>query len=215
MSIKAKETVFEAALDEVIRDRLLNTFVSIPGEIVEFNSENQTAKIQITIERKLDGISSPIDILEDVPVVFSRSGGYALTMPVNIGDSCHVIFSDRSLDIWLDTGVIADSGDSRIHALSDGIAYLGLSAFTNSLPAFSSTQVELRTENGDTKLSMNEHGFDMSNSTQSLFDIIEELLTLLARTKAVVLRGSSRGSWDINTQDNFDALLKRFEELKL
>ena len=72
---------------------------AIPGSIIDFDPSNQTATVQIMIKEKAFGEWHTITPLLDVPVVFPRSGGYALTFPVKQGDECLVIFNDMCIDV--------------------------------------------------------------------------------------------------------------------
>lgn len=56
-----------------------------------------------------------------------------LALPVAVGDTGLLIFSDRSLDVWLATGGIVDPGDDRRHALSDAVFVPGLRPFSSPL----------------------------------------------------------------------------------
>jgi hypothetical protein len=62
---------------------------------------------------------------------------------VSPGDPCLLIFSDRSLDSWLDRGGEVDPIDLRRHHLSDAVAILGVRAKPQALPAVDQTVMVL------------------------------------------------------------------------
>ncbi|MFW8450019.1 Gp138 family membrane-puncturing spike protein, partial [Klebsiella pneumoniae] len=64
-------------------------------------------------------VSVNLPLLVDVPVVFPRGGGCTLTFPVKPGDECLVIFADRCIDFWWQSGGIQEPVDERMHDLSD------------------------------------------------------------------------------------------------
>ncbi|HDK0301007.1 TPA: translation initiation factor IF-2, partial [Escherichia coli] len=90
--------------------------VSIPGIIQSFDPEAVTAVIQPAIkgvEHDASGaeVSVNLPLLVDVPVIFPRGGGCTLTFPVKEGDECLVIFADRCIDFWWQSGGIQEPVD--------------------------------------------------------------------------------------------------------
>ncbi len=87
----------------------LNT--AYPATITAFNPEEQTATVKLAIEKFYSGIDTgelfekfDRPEVEDVPVHFPQCQGFALTMPVKVGDSCLVIFAQRGIGHWLYRG---------------------------------------------------------------------------------------------------------------
>ena len=94
--------------------------VALPGVIQSFDPDTVTAVVQPAIryiERDNDGNKATKDypLLVDVPVVFPRGGGCTLTFPVKEGDECLVIFADRCIDFWWQSGGIQEPVDGRMH----------------------------------------------------------------------------------------------------
>lgn len=130
-----------------------NLRVAAPGIILSFDPAEQTVSVQIAIREKRlmeDGSEKWIDIpqLVDVPVVFPRAGGYALTFPVKAGDECLVVFGDACMDAWWQSGGVQNQIDCRRHDLSDGYAILGPWSQPRTIPNYSTDSVQLRTEDG-------------------------------------------------------------------
>ena len=84
---------------------------ALPGNIVSFDPDTQTASIQPAV--KLGSL--PYPILTDVPVF----------MPIPFGDACLVVFSDVDIDRWFETGEASAPNSPRRHSLSDGFAFVG------------------------------------------------------------------------------------------
>lgn len=86
------------------RAAAIKTRVCMPGIIQSFDAAAQTVTVQPALREKMlaDGDESWIDIplLVDVPVVVPRAGGYALTLPIQAGDECLVVFGDMCMDGW-------------------------------------------------------------------------------------------------------------------
>jgi hypothetical protein len=126
--------------------------VAIPGIIVSFDSEKQTARVQVAIREKIrQGTNlswETVPILLDVPILIPRAGGYALTLPVTSGDECLVIFGDCCIDAWWQSGGVQNQVEKRRHDLSDGFAVLGIWSQPHVLSDYATDAAQLRNEDG-------------------------------------------------------------------
>lgn len=129
--------------------------VALPGTVESFDAETVTATIQLGILGLSDGESKALSVLNDVPVLFPRGGGCSLTFPVNKGDECLVIFADRCIDFWWQSGGIQEPVDERMHDLSDAFCIVGPQSQAKKISGISTSAVELRSDDGETKLSLN------------------------------------------------------------
>ncbi|HDG8080743.1 TPA: hypothetical protein PCO51_005470 [Klebsiella pneumoniae] len=134
--------------------------VSIPGIIQSFDPDAVTAVIQPAIkgvEHDASGaeVSVNLPLLVDVPVIFPRGGGCTLTFPVKAGDECLVIFADRCIDFWWQNGGIQEPVDERMHDLSDAFCIVGPQSQAKKIGGISISAVELRSDDGSAKLSLN------------------------------------------------------------
>jgi hypothetical protein len=127
--------------------------VALPGIIQSFNPATVTAEIQPSIQYTHidnDGtvIQKDYPLLVDVPVIFPRGGGCTLTFPVRKGDECLVVFADRCIDFWWQSGDVQKSGDPRMHDLSDGFAIVGPMSQRYKIGNISTSAAQLRTDDG-------------------------------------------------------------------
>ncbi|MCF6662023.1 Gp138 family membrane-puncturing spike protein [Raoultella ornithinolytica] len=127
--------------------------VALPGIIQSFNPDAVTAVVQPAIryiERDNDGnkVTQDYPLLVDVPVVFPRGGGCTLTFPVKAGDECLVIFADRCIDFWWQSGGIQEPVDGRMHDLSDAFCIVGPQSQAKKISGISTTAAQLRTDDG-------------------------------------------------------------------
>ena len=134
--------------------------VSIPGIIQSFDTDAVTAVVQPAIkgsEQDESGaeVSVNLPLLVDVPVVFPRGGGCTLTFPVKEGDECLVIFADRCIDFWWQSGGVQEPVDGRMHDLSDAFCIVGPQSQAKKISGISASAVELRSDDGSAKLSLN------------------------------------------------------------
>ncbi|MDU5475922.1 Gp138 family membrane-puncturing spike protein [Pantoea sp.] len=134
--------------------------VSMPGIIQSFDPHTLTCTVQPALTGQVADTlgnfeSAPLPLLVDVPVVFPRGGGCTLTFPIQEGDECLVVFSDRCIDFWWQNGGVQEPVDPRQHDLSDAFALVGPMSQAQKISAVNMNAVELRSDEGDTKISLN------------------------------------------------------------
>lgn len=127
--------------------------VAMPGIIQSFDAEAVTATIQPAVKasvRQADGsvASVALPLLVDVPVHFQRGGGVTLTFPITEGDECLVIFADRCIDYWWQSGGVQEPVDPRQHHLADAFALVGPQSQAQKISGISTTTAQLRTDDG-------------------------------------------------------------------
>lgn len=149
--VESVRAAIEAALAE--------TWTSLPGIVQSFDPEAMTVTVQPSIRGRIeqpDGsvVSAALPLLVDVPVVFPSGGGFTLTFPIHKGDECLVVFADRCIDSWWQSGGIGEPLEARMHNLSDGFALVGPFSQPEALPDVSASDVQLRTDDGKTYVSI-------------------------------------------------------------
>ena len=104
-----------AERDALKRDFFSSLHCALPGNIISFDADTQTAEIQPAV--KLGSLTYPP--LSGVPVFMP------VPFEVNPGDACLVVFADRDIDSWFETGEAEVPPSGRMHSLSDGFAFVG------------------------------------------------------------------------------------------
>lgn len=126
--------------------------VCVPGIVQSFDAAAQTVTVQPALREKIcpDGNEAWVDLplLVDVPIVVPRAGGYALTLPVQPGDECLVVFGDMCMDGWWQSGGVQNQVECRRHDLSDGFAILGVWSQPRVIPGYSTGSAQLRNNAG-------------------------------------------------------------------
>lgn len=127
--------------------------VALPGTVISFDPNAVTATVQPAIQGyetdatgKKHSISLPV--LVDVPVAFPRGGGCTLTFPVKSGDECELIFNDRCIDFWWQSGGVQEPVSPRQHHIGDAIAFLGPMSQAKKIDGISTSAAQLRTDDG-------------------------------------------------------------------
>lgn len=142
-----------AAVRAEVESTVLDVHTSMPGIIQSFDADKQTAVVKPATQKFFRGKGFvEIRQLVDVPVQFPRGGGFVLTFPVAAGDECLLVFSERSIDHWFETGRVSPPSDTRTHSLSDGFAVVGVSSLPHVVTDFNASAVELRSLNGAAKV---------------------------------------------------------------
>lgn len=173
-----------ASLITILQDReiALNQFlrVAMPGVIQSWDATAQTATIRVAISERLrvtklmqngqgqyavsQNTTQSIPILQDVPICLPRGGGYSVTLPIQPGDECLLIFGDQEIDVWWQAGCPIGGSDNtyqpvnpitqRRHDLSDAFFIPGPWNQTRLIPAYSPTNLEVRNDAGTVKVSL-------------------------------------------------------------
>ena len=114
------------------------------GKIKSFDSLNQTAQVEIPLQRVVkagafDANGLPLDryipypVLVKCPVVFMNGGGAYISFPIQPGDDCIVLFCDRDIDTWWEGGKNMPPNSDRVHDMSDGVVLVGIRNKTNPI----------------------------------------------------------------------------------
>lgn len=151
----------------------------LPGEINNYDVATSKAEVKPLIKKKfLDGDVLDLPVITNVPVVLPRSARGGLTFPLERGDGCLIVFSQRSMERWLATGVDSEPGDTRKFDLNDAICIPGLFSFQTENIASNNSDIELKLgssgitikANGD--IEIGEGSFDklVNEKFQSLFN---------------------------------------------
>lgn len=154
------------------------------GTIQAFDSEKQTAQVSINYKKSYTGPtpgSDPVFVdypaLVDCPVVCLGGGTAALTMPIQKGDTCLVLFNDRSLDTWLTTGLVRELPSQRMHSITDGIVIVGLRSYVGALSDYDETRAVLR--NANAKVAVGSDLIEISNQVTTLAEVLNGLIDVV------------------------------------
>ena len=116
---------------------------------------------------------TPLPLLQQIPLAAYTGGGWNITFPVQPGDEVLVIFSDTSIDAWFQNGappVAAPSPSNKLginvqwpisprrHSIADGICAVMLRSTQRGLQNFSTTDLEIRNDEGTIKIGLSPNG---------------------------------------------------------
>lgn len=153
---------------KIIYQALCDARFAIPCIVQSFDPVKQTITALPAICDKMNVPTNGVPVATDVPVMqpftdlpicIPRAGNVAITLPVQAGDECLVIFSDMCINSWWQNGGANNAQEfKRRHDLSDGIAILGPWSQPNVLQNYNTQAVEMRTEDGTVKLALGPNG---------------------------------------------------------
>lgn len=139
MSNKVAPSPFYDILKQLKSEIFADLRVCLPGSIADLNPVTGTVVVQLGVMQNIQQTNYPKGLdfaypqLIDCPVFTVQGGGVGAVMPVNIGDQCLVIFSDRAIDNWITTGEPNPLPSLRMHSVSDAFVLVGLNTLANPL----------------------------------------------------------------------------------
>jgi phage baseplate assembly protein gpV len=138
-------------------------WTALPCTVVSYDATKKTCVLQPTLQASIQDESGEfhwetLPLLLDCPVFFPQGGGCVLTFPIQPGDEALVIFASRCIDSWWQSGGIQVQAELRMHSLSDGFAFVGISSMPAVPAAMSTTTAQLRTLDGSTYVEVNPAG---------------------------------------------------------
>ena len=106
-----------------------------------------------------------------------------MTFPVVQGDTCLLLFIERSTDLWLTVGGQVSPDDNRKFDLSDAVAIMGLFPFTETSDATNDTDVLLTFAGSSIRIKADGGIVIETSSTvaigSSTVELLQTLITLL------------------------------------
>lgn len=153
------------ALSVWLENRLADVHTVLPGKVVAFYPDSQSADVQPLLRRtiRLPGAEEPKTIeypqVTKAPIVYPRGGGWRITWPLKEGDFVLLVVAERSLDRWLSGGGAAVSpGDPRKHDLSDAVVLAGLAPYEAGIKEIGLEDLVIGREDGSSEIRLKPDG---------------------------------------------------------
>lgn len=134
--LEYQDIPIEAALKEFVintNNQTINT--ALPGIIESYDSTTRKATVTPQIIRKYtDGTELEYKPITGVPVVFFGVNNAGIRLPESEykGQTCLLIFCQRSIDFWLSKNEKTIPGNTNKFDISDAVAIIGLNSFKNT-----------------------------------------------------------------------------------
>lgn len=163
MDIRERFDDPEETIRSAIEQHMARVWTSAPARVVAYDAAKQTVSLQITQKafvRTPDGSvkAMTIPVIQDVRVQFPAGGGQSITFPIAVGDEGMATFTTRSPDGWQQTGQDSAPPDAGVSNLSNAFFQPGLKPDTKVLPNVSTTETQIRSDDGNTKMGISGAG---------------------------------------------------------
>lgn len=208
-------------LDLFKRDLMMSIACHHVGTIQSFDEAKQTAQVTINYKKTYfernarTGLYDPVlvdyPILMDCPCIVLGGGAASLTFPITKGDECLVLFNDRDIDNWFQSGQVGPVATPRLHSLSDGFALVGVRSSGKVLSGYDLTRAVL--QHGTTVVAVGESLVKIANNQHTLNTLIQDLITAI---QAITVTGVTAGPGTSGPPANaatFTTLAAQFGEL--
>jgi hypothetical protein len=193
---KQVEPTLKDAFDLSKRNIFLTMNCHAIGIIQSFNAAKQTASVSIAYVKtqqvlQSDGTYQAVAVnyptLVDAPVICLGGGDWSLTFPIQAGDECVILFNDRDIDNWYQSGQVGPVASSRMHSFSDPLILVGPRSSQNVIESYDTTRAVLA--NGSTMVGVGSSLVKIANATTTLNTLLQNLITAIkniSTTNAVV-----------------------------
>jgi len=151
----AEDVSLEAHLAGVLDDMQEELHTALPGRVVRYDAEAQTADVEPMIRRALRGtdgttVRETMPVIRAVPLCWPRAGGFFVHMPLAAGDFVLLVCCERDLARWRQAGEASDPIDRRHHHLAHAVAIPGVYPRTRQLTDTPSDALVIGREGGAT-----------------------------------------------------------------
>lgn len=209
---------YAQVIKAAINARMANVHTCIPGKVTRYDKAKQQADVLPLLKTSyMDEdetrvvISMPV--ITNVPVMFPGAGAYRVTFPVEKDEPVLLVFSEASLDAWLESGGEKDPGDDARFHLKDAIALVGLRDFAHAWSKAPTDAMTIghdskgcitvkgdsltltATGSGKIKLEIGD-GIELGGSVSKLIKsaFVDDVKDLVSTTLTTILQGGTAGS---------------------
>ena len=111
MDRRERSCTEEEAIRAAFDGMAAGLWTAMPAIVQSFDPAKMTLVAQPAIKGRVRGKDGTISFVEmpllvDVPVLFPSGGGFSLTFPIAQGDEALIVFADRCIDAWWQSGGI-------------------------------------------------------------------------------------------------------------
>jgi len=198
--VKNESPTWPQVINNAIERKLLDLHVSMPGQIEKYDGVK--ADVRPLLKRELrDGTDFELPIITNVPVIWPATANAELILPLKVGDTGTILFSERSLDTWLVQGGCINPKDFRKFSLSDAQFFPGLRPF-DVVTAFDPDRAVFK--NALALLTIKDTGeFKFTNGTEELMDLVKQLIDKVSELADKVSQGKTNTVFGPLTFNNF------------
>ncbi|WP_122425168.1 Gp138 family membrane-puncturing spike protein [Pseudomonas viridiflava] len=133
---------------DAFRELMKGVCTSIPGHILTFDPGTQLAQVQVGITRvDINDAEFTLKSIIEVPVYFP-GGDYCIEYQIDPGCEGDILFSQRCIDGWIQSGGVAQNPIGRFHNMQDAMFLPGFRSRPGAISGFQNNGVRLRNRDG-------------------------------------------------------------------
>lgn len=141
------KTPLHTLITTALREQKLGMFTAQVGHIVSFNASTQRAQVQPGVQRvDIDKTTHEPPIINDVPVLFI-GGNAHVEFEVNPNDEGFILFMQRNIDGWKQTGGVAVNPTARVMQMQDCVFVHGVRSLPKVIQGFENDGIRMRHNN--------------------------------------------------------------------
>ena len=131
------------------REMMKGVCTSVPGHVLTFDPGQQRAQVRIGVQTVTAGgaVIQPPPII-DVPVLFAGGTQFATIHQIDPGDEGLILFSQRCVDAWKQTGGVAQNPLARFHDTHDAFFIPGFRPLPTRISGFSNDGIRMQSRDG-------------------------------------------------------------------
>lgn len=136
---------FRTAFTELMK----GVCTSVPGHVLAFDPDQQRAQVRIGVQTITAGgaVIEPPPIA-DVPVVFLGGTQFVTIHQIDPGDEGLILFSQRCVDAWKQTGGVAQNPLTRFHDTHDAFFIPGFRPLPTLIGGFANDGIRMQSRDG-------------------------------------------------------------------
>ncbi|WP_368647714.1 Gp138 family membrane-puncturing spike protein [Castellaniella ginsengisoli] len=131
------------------REMMKGVCTSVPGHVLTFDPGQQRAQVRIGVQTVTAGGATiqPPPII-DVPVLFPGGTQFAVIHQIDPGDEGLILFSQRCVDAWKQTGGVAQNPLARFHDTHDAFFIPGFRPLPTRISGFANDGIRMQSRDG-------------------------------------------------------------------
>lgn len=195
------------------------------GRILEFDPTTQLCTVELMqIKQFGDQAYTPAPITQ-VPLIMLGAGNAHITMPNPVGTTCLLLFLDRNMDNFMETGEQYMPDTARMHDFTDCVALTTFKTLVNPIQNYDEQAISLLNEdiidevNHVTSLKIYPDSVEvqttgkikLANTVHNLATLMQSFLTacenITVATNTGIITPESKQAF-INLKTQFEELLK-------
>lgn len=137
-----------ALLKASFREMMKDVCTSVPGHILAFDPDSQLAQVQVGIQRvDVNGSVFVLEPIIETPVYFP-GGDWCLEYEIKEKTPGCILFSQRCIDGWVNSGGVAVNPMGRFHDMQDAMFLPGFRSVPGAITSFQNNGIRIRNADG-------------------------------------------------------------------